>query len=199
MILRRSDLLKRVADTTAVASWRVIRQTGISQVAAAQQVTLKPGDVVVAPPPPTASKTPTLDSSPGDAPGGAPEKHVDLPNRYITPDQTGTALLTLTIRVAAEGGGLAFDARDRSFSGVVLIGLEDSLRRTERIPLGGRIELQLTSDVARVDPPTIQIDHTNIPWKRVQVFARSPRDTVHLRIQAVFDPEGYAAKFARRP
>jgi uncharacterized membrane protein YeaQ/YmgE (transglycosylase-associated protein family) len=74
----------------------------------------------------------------------------------------------------------------------VLIGIEDSLRKTEQIMLGRAMELQITSDADRVEPQTIRIAHTNIPWQRVTLFARSPRDTVQVRIRAVFDPEGYA-------
>jgi hypothetical protein len=171
------DSARVVRKPTAAAQQRV------SQVGDADSVTLRPGDILVVPTGPA----PTLDS----APGPHSDVHTDLPNSYLILDSTGSRLLTLSIRVT---GGLAWDPQARHFIGEVLVGLEDSVRRTEQVPLSGTIALQLTSKDAVVDPQTVTIGHTNIPWQRVRVSARDPRDTIHLLIQAVFDPAGYAAR-----
>ncbi len=185
VVVRRTDIQRRVNVNPALLERAKFVTAGIADTLKTDSMRVRPGDVVVVP----TGQTATRDSSTGSD----PDAHVDLPVRLLTVDRSGTQLLTLTIRVAPEGAGLTFDAGTQSFSGTVLIGIEDSLRKTEQITLGRAMELQITSDADHVDPPTIRIVHTNIPWQRVRLVARSPRDTVQVRIRAVFDPEGYAA------
>jgi len=161
-----------------------VSQGTVDTVAKPDTVRVRPGDIVAVP-----TDVITSDTSAG----AAHAAHVDLPVKLYTVDATGTQLLTLAIRVAAEGSGLTFDAANKTFAGNVLIGLEDSLRPTQQIGLGRDMVLQVTSDAGEVVPPRVRIGHTNVPWQPVRVVARTPGDTVHILIQAVFNPSGYAA------
>lgn len=188
-VLRRTDIQKRVNPALLERAQYV--SAGVRDTLKSNDTTpVRPGDVIAVP---TGTGV-KRDSSPGSATNGsATDEHVDLPVRLVTVDRSGTQVLTLSIRVAAEGGGLTFNEATKDFSGDVLIGIEDSARRNEQIALGRPMELQITSDAGRVEPQTIRIAHTNIPWQRVKLVARSPRDTVHVVIRAVFAPDGHAA------
>jgi hypothetical protein len=199
VMVPRSEILKRLASTYHPDSVRIVKAgiaavvphqtpTPLSQVALRATDTvlaLHRGDVVVVP----GGRASQRDSDPGHP----PDAHVDLPNSYLTPDESGTRLVTFSIRVRPAAGGLTFDVRNGSFSGEVLIGLEDRDTPTRTSTLGGAIVLQVTSDGGPVTPGTIRIAHTNIPWTTVRIVAHEPGDSVHLRVQATFDPEGYAA------
>ena len=184
MVVHGKDIQQRATNPAVLAGTRVVRAGRADTLGTNDSVRLRPGVVVAVP----TGKRATRDSTAGSA-GDA---HLDLPVRLLTVDAGGTQVLTLTIRVAPEGAGLTFNRSKQSFAGTVLIGLEDSLRRTQKIALA-KMQLQITGDVDSLDRRIIDMDHTNIPWERVQLFARTPRDTVHVRIQAVFDPVGYAA------
>jgi len=187
MLVRRTDIVRHGGvDAKALETARFLNHGTSDTLTKADSVRLRPGQYVIIP----TGTVATRDS----APGPVRDKHVDLPVRVITVDPSGTQLLTLTIRVAAEGAGLVFDAATHRFSGLVLIGLEDSLRRNKKIELGtGGMDLQVTSNAGQVVPQNVSITHTNIPWDTVRVVALNPHDTVQLVIRAVFNPEGYAA------
>jgi len=183
--VRRTDIQRRI-NPALLDRARIVSGGKTDPLGRNDTARVRPGEFVAVP----TGALATRDSTPGTS----TDKHVDLPVQIITVDRSGTQLLTLTIRVAAEGAGLSFDAANRTFSGIVLIGLEDSLRRTQRIDLGTQgMALQVTSDAGRVVPENVSISHTNIPWDTVRVLAANPHDTVHLLIRAVFKPEGYTA------
>lgn len=185
-VVRRTDIQRQI-NPALLDRARIISNGSRDTLTKNDTARVRPGDIFTVP----TGQIATLDSGTGSA----PDPHVDLPVRLLTVDRSGTQVLTLTIRVAPDGAGLTFDENTNDFSGDVLIGIEDSVRRTEKIPLRP-MELQVTSDAGRVEPQTVTLDHTNVPWQRVRLFARNPRDTVHVVIRAVFQPEGYAAPIA---
>lgn len=181
--LKRSDILRRARLDTTIGNLRVARAGRIDTVAtSAEQVTLRRGDVLVVP----TARPPTYDSSAGATP------HVDLPTQYVMLDRAGTTVLTLSVRFEPQGGGLRYDADARRFRGTVLIGLEDSTRRSEQVQLSP-VEIEFTTDADEVTPQRVRIAHTNIPFVEVQVRALDPGDTVSLHIRPVFDPDGQHA------
>jgi hypothetical protein len=181
--LTRIDILRRARLDTAIGDFRVARGGRVDTVApSTDRVTLRPGDVLVVPTTPSA----THDSSAGTAP------HIDLPDRYLTLDRAGATLVTLSVRFEIQGGGMRYDPATGLFRGSVLIGLEDSVRRTEQVPLSP-VELEITSDADEVDPARVRITHTNIPYATITVRASDPDETVSMRVRPMFDPRGHDA------
>ncbi len=183
--VRRTDIQRRI-NPAFLDRARIVSGGKTDTLGRNDTARVRPGEFVAVP----TGALATRDSTPGTS----TDKHVDLPVQIITVDQSGTNVLTLTIRVAAEGAGLSFDPATHKFSGIVFIGLEDSLRRNQKVDLGKPgMALQVTSNAGQVVPENVSITHTNIPWETVRVVALNPHDTVQLVIRAVFNPEGYAA------
>jgi hypothetical protein len=85
---------------------------------------------------------------------------------------------------------MSYDPVSRDFVGVMLIGLEDSLRRGQQLTLSTPIAVQVTGDADGYDPMDLSILHTNVPYARVKIRATSPKDTVRILVQPTFDPAG---------
>src|SRR6266852_3772645 len=135
--VRRTDIQRRI-NPAFLDRARIVSGGKTDTLGRNDTARVRPGEFVAVP----TGAMATRDSTPGPM----PDKHVDLPVQIITVDQSGSNVLTLTIRVAAEGAGLSFDPATHKFSGIVFIGLEDSVRRNQQIDLGKPgMALQVTS------------------------------------------------------
>jgi len=176
----KSTISGRLRTIPRGDSLRIARASGVDKVAVAvdSQIKIRPGEVIV---------IPNRAHPMADTTGGA---HVDLPNRYLTLQANSTALLNLGLRVSVLGGGLRFNPAQNAFTGDVLVGLEDSARPHERIRLSGPLEVQVIGDAEHIEPGLLRFTHTNVPFERVHLQARSPGDTLRVVVQPVFDPTG---------
>jgi hypothetical protein len=85
---------------------------------------------------------------------------------------------------------LRYDANEQAFLGKFFIALEDTLRRASSRRLESAVRLQFTSDGDAVDPPNVEVSHTNFPLVEVGVRARTVRDSLRIRIIPEFDLNG---------
>jgi hypothetical protein len=157
---------------------RIVKHAGVDTVRMTldSSVSLRVGDVLVVP------------AAPGSTTDTAAGVHVDLENRYIQSDATGQEVLTLSVRIAVAGGGLRYDPASQTFVGTVFIGLEDSARHAERLSLSRPIDVQVTGDAESVEPVSLRLTHTNVPFDSVRIRAGLTGDVVHLLVQPTFDP-----------
>ena len=158
---------------------RVVKRSGVDtlEVTTDSSARIRLGDVLVVP----AAPASTTDTAAG--------RHTDLQNRYIQLDATGQEVLSLSVRIAVGGGGLHYDPAVHGFAGTVFIGLEDSARHAERLSLSRPIDVQVTGDAELVEPGTLHLTHTNVPFDSVRLRGRVTGDVMHLLVQPTFDPD----------
>ncbi len=113
-----------------------------------------------------------------------------LPFRYLTTDSSGAATLYLRPAVEIERGGLRYEGKDRGFRGSFLLGLQDSLQYQASYTLSPGIQFALTADADSLEPTSLSVEHTNLPFERVRLVTFSPSDSVRLHIRPQFNPEG---------
>lgn len=158
---------------------RIVKRAGVDTLSVTpdSSASIRFGDVLVVP------------AAPGSTPDSAAGGHFDLENRYIQFDAAGREVLTLSVRIAIAGGGLRYDPALQAFVGTVFIGLEDSVRHTERLTLSRPIDVQVTGDAESVEPGNLRLTHTNVPFESVRIRAQLTGDVVRLLVQPTFDPD----------
>lgn len=115
----------------------------------------------------------------------------ELPYRWVTLDAEGNEL-ALRPRLEIEGDAIKYHPASRTFRGVGLIGLEDSLRPERgRLPLVNplRMQITLTTGGGVVEPRNIALDHTSLDYLPLSIVAT---DTAGLqaRIRTAVDTAG---------
>ena len=155
-------------------------------------VALKPGDLIVKE---TGTK-PTLHTVTQNQKSVA---HYDLPATIIT-TTADNKLVGFSIVVDAQT--LAFDPAHTTFAGDVLVGLEDTLRRTERDNLAQPIDVQISSENAAIIPGrnALRLTHTNVPYESVSIAGSvTGIDTVFLDVQPSFGAQQRIGVVLGRP
>lgn len=145
---------------------------GVETIRNDRPIVLDSGDVIVATPPPQ-EQVVSRDSSAGMG------IHWDVPVSLIVPTEAGPRTLRVTIQT---GGGLTYIPDQGTFAGDVLVGLEDEERPHDRIVLTTPVLIQTIPMVGEVTPDTVSLAHTQVPLQRLHVTARSPGDSIALRI-----------------
>jgi hypothetical protein len=87
------------------------------------------------------------------------------------------------------GGGLSYDVASRTYRGLALVGVEDTLHPSdEPAPLARPLRLQLaTMSGGRISPAQIAIAHTSLDYDSVRIEAP---DSTLVRIRTGADPAG---------
>ena len=119
----------------------------------------------------------------------ATEIRYQLPIRMIGADATGERVRLRPV-VEVGGGGLRYRSPTDGFSARVLLGLEDEDEPARSRPLGRTVRLLVTAEADSTTPESISIDHSNLPFATVEIVALRPGDSVRLRVQPDFDPDG---------
>ena len=180
VILRRPvlDSLLRTAPSRSIAH---VNTAGVSKAVTTQtdSVTLKPGDAIVRE---TGAKA-TMHTVTQNQ---KPVVHYDLP-ATIYAATADSRIVGFSVIVDAQT--LAFDAAHTSFAGDILIGLEDSLHRSERDNLARPVDVQIISENAAMVPGrhSLQLTHTNVPYEAVPISGSvTGVDTIFLNVQPSF-------------
>jgi hypothetical protein len=84
--------------------------------------------------------------------------------------------------------GLRFQAATRDFSGDLLVGLVDEVTPGGSRALGRSFEMQLIGAVDGFAPDHFVLDHTNQPFTKIAVRARTPPDSIKISLLPSFDP-----------
>lgn len=145
---------------------------GIDTIRDDRAIVLDSGEVIVATRP-LHEQVVSRDSSAGIG------LHWDVPVSLIVPTESGPRTLRVTIQT---GGGLTYIPDQATFAGDVLVGLEDEERPYDRIVLTTPVLIQTIPIGGEVTPDTVSLAHTQIPLQRLRVTARSPGDSIALRI-----------------
>lgn len=85
-------------------------------------------------------------------------------------------------------GGLLLSRENDRFSGVLQLGVRDSMNPTARRDLPSPVDFQVTAAGATVEPSTVQIRQTNIPYEEIRIAARQIRDSVLLTVRTSLTP-----------
>ncbi|MBI3983410.1 MAG: hypothetical protein HY337_10900, partial [Gemmatimonadetes bacterium] len=112
----------------------------------------------------------------------------ELPIQLTGIDGDGD-LVDLQAAVIVEAGGLR-RRPDGLFAGSILLGMQNARDPSRRHPLGRSIAVLVTANADSVRPEQVGIDHTNLPFQRVQLVAIAPPDTVAVRVRPEFDLRG---------
>jgi hypothetical protein len=110
-----------------------------------------------------------------------------MPYRGLTIDSAGVERVLVPYFVLASGG-LTYDVPSRTYRGVALIGVEDTLHTDATVTLLRPLKMQLTTTTGgTVTPPTLAISHTSLDYDSVRI--ESP-DATNVRIRTGADPAG---------
>jgi hypothetical protein len=111
-----------------------------------------------------------------------------MPYRWMTVDSAGVERVLVPYFVLL-GGGLSYDVASRTYRGIALVGVEDTLHQTaDPITLARPLRMQLASTRGgRISPPQIAIAHTSFDYDSVRI--ESP-DSTFVRIRTGADPSG---------
>jgi hypothetical protein len=202
----------------STASIRVVRTTGVSDLKSdAGSVGLVPGDFVFRKMSDTARRirNPAIETrpgprpphgTPGTAPAPAPATPANvepapasiptlssaattyvMPYRWLTIDSAGIERVLVPFFILASGG-LTYDVESRTYRGLALIGLEDTLHSNAGVTLPRPLKLLLTTTTGgTVTPLELAIGHTSLDYDSVRI--ESP-DSTNLRIRTGADPAG---------
>jgi len=162
---------------------RIVRSTGVTDLGAnAASVGIHPGEFAFRKMGDTAKRgaTTKLPSHPKAAAWV-------MPYRWLTIDSAGVERVLVPYFVLASGG-LTYDVPSRTYRGVALIGVEDTLHTDASVTLLRPLKMQLTTTTGgTVTPPTLAISHTSLDYDSVRI--ESP-DATNVRIRTGADPEG---------
>ncbi|MGH7674699.1 MAG: hypothetical protein ACREMV_05445, partial [Gemmatimonadales bacterium] len=123
--------------------------------------------------------------------GATTDSVLTLPYRYVATDVR--AAVTLYLRPSIEIEPLRYSPQARLFTGVLFVGLEDSLAPAESYPLVRPVRLFLRADDATLEPQALAIDHTNLPLERVLISATAPGESVRVHVRPDINPAGVDA------
>jgi hypothetical protein len=158
---------------TRSATLQRIGPAGVDTIRGDVSVALSPGEILVA-----------TDEGRGTAPLAADSSagagwHWDVPLSLIVPTDAGARTLRVTVQT---GAGLVYSRTDGTFTGDVLIGLEDEESPFATVTLNTPVVVQTISLAGEVSPEIVRLAHTQVPLQRLRVTSRSPGDSVPLRI-----------------
>jgi hypothetical protein len=165
--------------------------------ASAANVTLRPGEVVAARTGDRAVLTraaavprpsPTPDSSAVPGPGGR-DSVFALPFQYLGLDREHNVAMTYRPVYLYEGGLRYRPDRDL-FQGSFEIALEDSSSPGVERELSRAVKIRFGGDADSIDPSSVELRRTNSQFERVNVLARTVRDSMRVDIVPTFDPRG---------
>ena len=171
--VRDAGLERYFRDSLNANTQRILK--GVNLEMATTATVLTPRDAVI-----TSVGTEAVRKAPV-SPGG--EVQWVLPERVFGADSGGEPFFLRTV-VVNERGGLNYDFQRALFAGTMRVGFEDSLSTESKpVPVGLR-DVLLTGVVDSVVPSDIQIGHSNLPYRQVSVFARSPAvDSVRMEVR----------------
>jgi len=181
-IILRRPVLDSLLKTTPSRSITHVNVAGVAKAVTTltDSVALKPGDAIV-------KETGAKPSIRTVTQNQKPIVRYGLPATILAPT-ADNRIVGFTVVVDAQT--LAFDAAHTSFAGVVSIGLEDTLRRSESDPLAKPVEVQIRSEQASMVPARsdFQLTHTNVPYESVSIAGTiAGDDTVFfLNVQPTF-------------
>jgi hypothetical protein len=163
---------------------RVVRPTGVSDLSpSAGSVGINPGEFVFRKMSDTARRA-THVNAPAFPRAAA---SFVMPYRWLTVDSAGVERLLVPFFVLASGG-LSYDVASRTYRGVALVGVEDTLHADGGVKLPRPLRMQLTTTTGgTVTPPALAIDHTSLDYDSVRI--ESP-DATNVRIRTGADPAG---------
>jgi hypothetical protein len=164
----------------SATSIRVVRASGVSDLAAeASSVGVGPGDFVFRKMSDTARRV---------APAKSGAARFVMPYRWLTVDSAGVERVLVPFFVLTSGG-LTYDVGARTYHGVALVGVEDTLHETAgTVNLPRPLKLQLTTTSGgTVTPAQLAIGHTSLDYESVSI--ESP-DSTNVRIRTGADPAG---------
>jgi hypothetical protein len=210
---RLDEILGR-STTSSPAAIRVVRATGVTDLGASTNVVgIAAGDfvfrkmsdtarrirtaVVAAPAPTThAQGTPSITPPAGADAGIRPSTISNLPSsattyvmpyRWLTIDSTGVERVLVPFFILTSGG-LTYDVASRTYRGIALVGLEDTLHANIAVTLPRPLKMLLTTTSGgTVTPLELAIAHTSLDYDSVSI--ESP-DSTNLRIRTGADPAG---------
>lgn len=112
-----------------------------------------------------------------------------LPYKIVGADTVGQKV-ELSPVVEVEGGGLRFRPDQDIFVGTLQVGLENTLNPGSSASLGRNVQMLLTAAADTVSPGSVTFNHTNLPFRAIEITARRPGDVIAVRIRPEFDPDG---------
>jgi hypothetical protein len=192
----------------SAAELRVVRASGVSSLSpAATSVGIAPGEFVFRKMADTAKRV-TAVASPDTRPAGDPKSTVVpqsstpatsraitqgatafvMPYRWLTVDSAGVERVLVPFFVLT-GGGLSYDVNSRTYRGVALVGVEDTLHESAgTVRLVRPLKLLLTAtNGGTVTPLQLAIGHTSLAYDTISI--ESP-DSTHLHIRTGADTAG---------
>jgi hypothetical protein len=200
----------------STSSIRVVRTTGVSDLRSdAGSVGIGPGDFVFRKMADTARRirNPAIETrpngrrgAPGTAPAPAPPGAANaeltpasipalssaattyvMPYRWLTIDSAGVERVLVPFFILASGG-LTYDVESRTYRGLALVGLEDTLHSNAGVTLPRPLKLLLTTTTGgTVTPLVLAIGHTSLDYDSVRIEST---DSTNLRIRTGADPAG---------
>lgn len=201
-VVRRSTTidrsrLERVLGGSA-DSLRLVRPTGVTTVPrAADSVRIVPGDFIFRKMSDTARQVSRRENLSVHPAPGRDDATFSVPYRWLTVDSTGVQRLLVPFFILAEGG-LTYHAPSRTYRGVALVGVEDTLHPGEgTVSLPRPLKMQLTTTRGgTVSPRDLAIGHTSLAYQEVRI--ESP-DSTQIRLRSGADPIGVTIPIPVRP
>lgn len=165
--------------------------------ASAASVTLQPGEVVAArtgdravPSHAAALPTPSPTHDSAAVPGPVRRDSVfALPFQYLGLDREHHTAMTYRPVYLYEGGLRYQPARDL-FQGSFEIALEDSSSPGVERELSRAVQIRFGGDADSISPASVELRRTNSQFEKVNVVARTARDSMRIVIVPTFDPRG---------
>ena len=211
----RLDAILGRPTTPSAAAIRVVRTTGVTDLGATTTtVGLAPGDFVFrkmsdtarrirtpvatvtsatprgsrTTPSPAVPPAPSNEIRPADIPrlSSSATTYV-MPYRWLTVDSAGVERVLVPFFILTSGG-LTYDVASRTYRGVALVGLEDTLHTNMAVTLPRPLKLLLTTTSGgTVTPLELAIAHTSLDYDSVSIEST---DSTNLRIRTGADPAG---------
>lgn len=152
------------------------------------QVSLRPGEVLVARTGDRATATATATPTPG---GGAPADTVfRLPYTYVGLDRAGSSAMVYRPFYVPQGP-LRYRPEQDAFAGTFLLGLQDTAAGSRAEELGTPVRVRFGfGDVDSIAPDSVVLRQTNAQLELVHVFASTAMDSVRVLVVPASDPRG---------
>ncbi|MFN2397763.1 MAG: hypothetical protein ABR543_03810 [Gemmatimonadaceae bacterium] len=168
---------------------RVVRADGVTNISrAADSVRIVPGEFIFRKMDDTAQLVVAGAVTPGVGPVAEGDGTYTMPYRWLSIDSAGVEQLLVPYFILV-GGGLTYDAAARTYRGIALVGVEDTLHPNAgpvSLPLPLRMQLTTLSG-GTVTPVQLAIAHTGLDYDSVRI--ESP-DSNRVRIRTGADREG---------